>query len=101
MMVRWMCGVSLKDRKQCDLYSLLIIQSVANVVRCRRLRWLGHRERKNVDDWVSACRRQGCDVGGLGGGMGRLGENEWMIDMEVLGLHPEWEVFRDMCWDFI
>ena len=30
MMVRWMCGVSLKDRKRSvDLYSLLGVQSVA------------------------------------------------------------------------
>ena len=30
MMVRWMCGVSLKDRKRSvDLYSLVGIQSVA------------------------------------------------------------------------
>ena len=48
---------SLKDRKRSeDLYSLLGIQSVANVVRCGRLRWFGHVERKNRDDWVSACR---------------------------------------------
>ena len=33
MMVRWMCGVSLKDRKQSeDLYSFLGVQSVAKVV---------------------------------------------------------------------
>ena len=57
MMVRWMCGVSLKDRKRSeDLYSLLGIQSVAKVVRYGRLRWFGHVERKNGDDWVSACR---------------------------------------------
>ena len=43
MMVRWMCGVSLKDRKHSlDLYSLLGIQSVADVVRRGRLRWFGH-----------------------------------------------------------
>ena len=43
MMVRWMCGVSLKDRKRSeDLYSLLGIQSVAKVVRHGRLRWFGH-----------------------------------------------------------
>ena len=35
MMVRWMCGLSLKDRKHSvDLYSLLGKQSVADVVRC-------------------------------------------------------------------
>ena len=57
MMVRWMCGVSLKDRKRSvDLYSLLGVQSMAGVVRQGRLRWFGHVERKSEDDWVSACR---------------------------------------------
>ena len=57
MMVRWICGVSLKDRKRSeDLYSLLGVQSVAKVVRHGRLRWFGHVECKNGDDWVSACR---------------------------------------------
>ena len=46
--VRWMCGVSLKDRKHSvDLYSLLGVQSVADVVRCGRLRWFGHLERRS------------------------------------------------------
>ena len=56
MMVRWMCGVSLKDRKcSVDLYSLLGVQSVDEVVRQGRLRWFGHVELKSEDDWVSAC----------------------------------------------
>ena len=39
VMMRWMCGVSLKDKKQSeDLNSLLGIQSVADVVRHGRLR---------------------------------------------------------------
>ena len=50
-MVRWMCRVSLKDRKRSvDLYSLLGVQSVADVVRHGRLRWFGLLERKSVDD---------------------------------------------------
>ena len=58
IMVKWMCGVSLKDKKRSeDLCSLLVINCVADVVRCGRLRWFGHLERKSVDDWVSACRR--------------------------------------------
>ena len=57
MMVRWMCGVSLKDRKRSeDLCNLLGINCVADVVRRGRLRWFGHLEHKSVDDWVSACR---------------------------------------------
>ena len=46
-----MCGVSLKDRKHSvDLYSLLRVQRVAEVVRRGRLRWFGHVERKSGDD---------------------------------------------------
>ena len=57
MMVRWMCGVSLKDRKRSeDLCNFLGINCVADVVRRGRLRWFAHLERKDVDDWVSACR---------------------------------------------
>ena len=50
--------MSLKDRKpSVDLYSLLGVQSVADVVRRSRLRLFGHLERRSVDDWVSACRK--------------------------------------------
>ena len=56
-MVRWVCGVSLKDRKYSeDLCNLLGIHCVADVVRSCRLRWSGHLERENGDDWVSSCR---------------------------------------------
>ena len=49
MMVRWLCGVLLKNRKgSVDLYSLLGLQSVADMVRRGRLRWFAH--------LVSACR---------------------------------------------
>ena len=58
MMVRWTCGVSLKDRRRSeDLFNLLGIKCVADVVKRGKLRWFGHLERKSVDDWVSACRR--------------------------------------------
>ena len=41
-------GVSLKDRKRSeDLYNLLGINCVADVVRRGRLRWFGHLERKS------------------------------------------------------
>ena len=56
MMVSWMWGVSLKDRKhRVDLYSLLGVQSektVQDVVRHGRLRWFEHLEHKSLDDWV-------------------------------------------------
>jgi hypothetical protein len=57
MMIRWMCGVKLSDRKaNAELLSRLGIESVSAIVRHGRLRWFGHVEHKEPDDWVSACR---------------------------------------------
>jgi len=53
-MVRWMCGVTLKDRKSSD--ELLGRLGVEDVVRRGRLLWFGHVERKSRDDWVKLCR---------------------------------------------
>ena len=102
MMVRWMCGVSLKDRKRSvDLYSLLGVESVAEVVRQGRLRWFGHVERKSENDWVSACR----NVVVAGVRRAGRGRKTWYkcveVDMERLGLHPEWAMFGDMWRGFI
>ena len=46
MMVRWMCGMSLKDRRGSeDLCNLLGINCVADVAwKIRLLRWFGHLE---------------------------------------------------------
>ena len=56
MMIRWMCGVTLKERcKSEELRKRLDIEDVADVVRKNTLRWFGHLERKDERDWVSAC----------------------------------------------
>ena len=39
-----------------ELRQRLGIEGVVEVMRRGRLRWFGHVERKEVDDWVSACR---------------------------------------------
>src|SRR5208282_2849179 len=57
MMIRWMCGVRLSDKKaSAELLSRLDIECVSVVVRRGRLRWFGHVERKQPYDCVSACR---------------------------------------------
>ena len=97
MMVRWMCGMSLKDRKcSVDLYSLLGVQSVAEVMRQGRLRCFGRVECKSGVDWVSACRN--VVVAGVRcAGRGRKTRYKCVKDdMKELGLHAEWAVFRDM-----
>ena len=89
MMVRWMCRVSLKDRKlSVDLYSLLGVQSMAKVERHGRLRGFGHVECESGDDWVSACRN--VVVAGVRcAGKGRKTWRECVKDdMDELGLHP-------------
>ena len=52
-MVRWMCGVSLRERKTNEeLRQRMGIEAVGVVMKRNRLRWLGHVLRKDDDDWV-------------------------------------------------
>lgn len=90
MMMRWMCGVSLKDRVRIeDLRQRLCSDSVSDVVRRGRLRWFGHVERKSADDWVSACRNLVVE-GVRGRGRGRKTWNECVKDdLGKLGLTRE------------
>ena len=57
MMIRWMCGVKLSDRKaNAELLSRLGIVCLSDVRLGYILRWFG--QHKEPDDWVSvsACR---------------------------------------------
>jgi hypothetical protein len=50
--------VSLKDRKRSDeLLSRLGIECVENKIQRARLRWFGHVEWKEENDWVKKCTR--------------------------------------------
>jgi hypothetical protein len=56
-MVRWMCGVTVRQERSIhELMKCLGVEDVATVVRRGRLRWFGHVERKQRDDWMSKCR---------------------------------------------
>ena len=55
-MIRWMCGVKLKDRLPSkELRERLGIDDTALVLQQNRLRWYGHVLRKDDDDWVKKC----------------------------------------------
>ena len=57
VMLRWMCGVTLRYKvPTVELRRRLGIEGVVEVMRCGRSRWFGHVKRKEKDDWVSACR---------------------------------------------
>lgn len=91
MMVRWMCGVTLGDRIASDeLNERLGVERVMDVVRRGRLRWFGHLERKDSNDWTSSCRNINID-GKRDRGRGRKTWDECVRqDLKSLGLTREW-----------
>ena len=41
-MIRWMCGISMKDKTSEELRRLVGVESITIVIRSGRLRWYGH-----------------------------------------------------------
>ena len=55
-MIRWMCGISLKDRRTNEeLRRLVGFEPITTFIRSGRLRWYGHVMRKGDEDWVKKC----------------------------------------------
>ena len=51
-----MCGVKLNERKKSeDFRELLGLEPVSLMIKKSRLRWFGHVERKDDNDWVKRC----------------------------------------------
>ena len=96
VMLRWMCGVSLKDKvPTVELRRRLGVEGVVEVMKRGRLRWFGHVERKEVDDWVSACRKFEM-AGNRGRGRPRM---TWRArldgDIKDMRLRPEMAMDRE------
>ena len=50
------CGVKLNERKKSEeLRELLGLEPVSLMIKKSRLRWFGHVERKDDNDWVKRC----------------------------------------------
>ena len=54
-MIRWMCGISLKDRTHEELRRLVEVEPITTFIRSGRLRCYGHVIRKVDEDWVKKC----------------------------------------------
>ena len=55
-MIRWVCGISLKDRRtKEELRRLVGVEPITTFIRSGRLRWYGHVMRKGDEDWVKKC----------------------------------------------
>ena len=94
MMVRWMCGVSLKSRMSSrELNERMGVVDVADVVRRERLRWFGHLERKDKNDWVSACR----DEYVAGASLRGRGKKTWdeCVKRDLISLGIKREMAKD------
>ena len=52
-MIRWMCGVTMRDRYPCEeLQARVGIKPIVDVMRQRRLRWFGHIEWREDNSWL-------------------------------------------------
>ena len=50
-MIRWMCGIYMKDRMTNEKLSRLVgVEPITTVIRSGRLRWYGHVTRKGDED---------------------------------------------------
>ena len=52
-MIRWMCGVSMKDRRTIE--KVVGVDPIITVIRSGKLRCCGHMVRKSYEDWVKKC----------------------------------------------
>ena len=91
-----MCGFTLRVKiPTVELRLRRGIEGVVEVMRRGRLRWFGHVERKQVDDWVSACRNLEV-VGSRDRGRPRM---TWRVrldgDMKDMGLRPGMAMDRE------
>ena len=80
MMIRWMCGVTLRNGKTSEeMRNRLGLVSVSDLVRQERLRWFGHVERKDAEDWVSACRNMVVPGERVEVEVGKHGRSVWQM----------------------
>jgi len=95
-MIRWMCGVKLNERKKSEeLRELLGLEPVSLIIKKSRLRWFGHVERKDDNDWIKRCITW--EVEGIRQ-RGRPKKTWWDCvknDVESLGLSQKDEQFRN------
>ena len=55
-MIRWMCGILLKDKRTNEEMRRLVgVEPIITFIRSGRLRWYGHVMRKGDEDWVKKC----------------------------------------------
>ena len=89
-MIRWMCGVTMRDRYPCEeLRAWVGIKPIVDVMRQRRLRWFGHIERREDDSWLKKVQNLAVDDHSGCGRPCKTWEHVIMEDLRVKGLRRE------------
>ena len=92
-MIRWMCGVTMRDRCPCEeLRAWVGIKPIVDVMRQRRLRWFGYIERREDNSWLKKVQIIADGHSGRGR-PGKTWEHVIMEDLRVKG--PRREVAQD------
>ena len=89
-MIRWMCGVSLRDRKtSAELRQKMGVEAIADVVRRGRLRWYGHVVRKEENDWVKKVMSFNVEGTRPSGRPKKTWQTTVLADMRILSINHE------------
>ena len=78
-MIRWICGVSMKDKRISEeLRELVGVEPITNVIKSGRLRWYEHVIRISDEDWVKKSMEHRVDSRRpVGRPVGRHGYRVW------------------------
>ena len=84
-MIRWICGVKLKDRESSDvLLQKLKIPSVVELRRLNRLRWFGHVDRSQT--WIKKCTEMMVEGNAKAGGQKKKWRTLVNQDLKLMGI---------------
>ena len=86
-MIRWMCGVTMRDRYPFEeLGARVGIKPTVDVMRQQRLRWFGQIERREDNSWLKKVQILAVDVHSGRGTPRKTWEHVIMEDLHVKGL---------------
>ena len=86
-MIRWMCGVTMRDRYPCEeLRAWVGIKPIVNVMCQQHLLWFGHIERREDNSWLKKVQILEVDGHSGRGRPHKTWEHVIMEDLRVKGL---------------
>ena len=89
-MIRWMCGVNMRDRYPCEeLRAWVGTKPIVDAIRQRGLRWFGHIVKREDNRWLKKVQNLAVDGHSGRGRPCITWEHVIMEDLRVKGLRRE------------